>query len=95
MTLRMYADRKHWRLERAEARLSHSRIHAEECAACDTQEGFLDQIDSEISLIGDLSESQQLRLMEIAERCPVHRTLTGEIQIRTRRNGLAVSPLRP
>lgn len=82
MTLRMYADRKQWPLQDVQVRLGHSRIHAEDCAACDTREGMLDQIDVEISLIGDLSESQRQRLMEIANHCPVHRTLLGEIQIR-------------
>ena len=82
MTLRMYADRKQWPLQGVEVRLGHSRIHAEDCAACDTKEGMLDQIDVEISLLGDLSESQRQRLLEIANRCPVHRTLLGEIQIR-------------
>src|SRR6266481_3572141 len=82
MTLRMYADRKQWPLQRVQARLGHSRIHAEDCAACDTKEGLVDQIDLEISLIGDLSESQRQRLMQIANHCPVHRTLLGEIQIR-------------
>jgi putative redox protein len=82
MTLRMYANRKQWPLQGVQVRLGHSRIHAEECATCDTKEGMLDQIDCEISLIGDLSESQRQRLMEIADHCPVHRTLLGEIQIR-------------
>jgi putative redox protein len=82
MTLRMYADRKQWPLQGVQVRLGHSRIYAEDCAACDTKEGMLDQIDVEISLIGDLSESQRQRLMEIANHCPVHRTLLGEIQIR-------------
>ena len=59
------------------------RQHAEDCAACDTKQGTLDPIDAEISLIGDLSEDQRQRLMEIADRCPVHRTLVSEIQIRT------------
>ncbi len=82
MTLRMYADRKQWPLQGVQVRLGHSRSHAEDCAACDTKEGLVDQIDLEISLIGDLSESQRQRLMEIADHCPVHRTLLGEIQIR-------------
>ena len=82
MTLRMYADRKQWPLQSVEVRLGHSRIHAEDCATCDTKEGMLDQIDVEISLIGDLPDSQRQRLMEIAGHCPVHRTLLGEIQIR-------------
>jgi putative redox protein len=82
MTLRMYADRKQWPLQGVQVRLSHSRIYAEDCAACDTKEATVDQIDVEISLVGDLTESQQQRLMEIADHCPVHRTLLGEIQIR-------------
>lgn len=82
MTLRMYADRKQWPLHGVQVHLGHSRIYAEDCAACDTKEGMLDQIDVEISLIGDLSESQRQRLMEIAGHCPVHRTLLGEMQIR-------------
>lgn len=82
MTLRIYADRKQWPLQGVQVRLGHSRIHAEDCATCDTKEGLLDQIEVEVSLIGDLSDSQRLRLMEIADHCPVHRTLLGEIQIR-------------
>jgi len=82
MTLRMYADRKQWPLQGVQVRLGHSRIHAEDCAACDTKEGMVDQIDAEISLLGELADSQRRRLMEIAELCPVHRTLLGAIQIR-------------
>jgi putative redox protein len=82
MTLRMYADRKEWPLKGVQVRLGHSRIHVEDCAACDTKEGMLDQIECEISLIGDLSDIQRQRLVEIANRCPIHRTLLGEIQIR-------------
>ena len=58
-------------------------IHAEDYVACDTKRGTLEQIDAEISLIGDLSEDQRQRLMEIADRCPIHRTLISEMQIRT------------
>ncbi len=82
MTLRMYADRKQWPLKNVQVRLGHSRSYAEDCAACDTKQGLLDQIDAEISLIGDLSEGQRQRLMQIADHCPVHRTLLGKIQIR-------------
>ena len=83
MTLLMYAERKQWPLRGVQVRLVHSKIHAEDCAACDTKQGTLDQIDAEISLIGDLSEDQRQRLMEIADRCPIHRTLISEMQIRT------------
>ena len=82
MTLRMYADRKQWPLQGVQVRLAHSRTHAEDCAACDIKEGMVDQIDAEILLMGDLADSQRRRLMEIAELCPVHRTLLGDIQIR-------------
>lgn len=91
MTLRMYADRKQWPLQSVQVRLGHSRIHAEDCAACDTQESIVDQIDAEITLSGDLSDSQRQRLMEIAEHCPVHRTLLGEIQIRMSLSALGAS----
>jgi uncharacterized OsmC-like protein len=83
MTLRMYAERKRWPLQGVQVRMAHSKIYAEDCVACDTKQGTLDQIDAEISIIGDFSEDQRQRLMEIADRCPVHRTLVSEIQIRT------------
>jgi putative redox protein len=84
MTVAMYARRKQWPLERVSVRLQHARIHAEDCADCETKEGRLDRIEREISLIGPLTAEQQARLLEIANRCPVHRTLTSEIDIRTR-----------
>ena len=84
MTVRIYAERKQWPLKSVEVRLSHAKIYAEECATCDTKEGMLDRIEREITLFGDLSDEQRHRLLEIAERCPVHRTLVSEIQICTR-----------
>jgi putative redox protein len=84
MTLALYARRKQWPLEGIVVRLEHSKIHAKDCAECETREGMLDRIDREISLSGALSEEQRARLLEIADRCPVHRTLTSEIDIRTR-----------
>jgi uncharacterized OsmC-like protein len=83
MTLRLYADRKQLPLKRTEVRLRHSRIHAEDCAECETKSGMLDRIERVITLHGDLSVEQRARLMEIADKCPVHRTLTSEIDIRT------------
>ena len=83
MTLRMYAERKGLALESVEVRLSHRRIHAKDCEDCETEEGMLDEIQSEIRVKGDLNETQRTRLLEIATRCPVHRTLSSEIKIRT------------
>ena len=83
MTLRMYAERKGWALQNVEVRLSHARIHARDCEDCETTDGMLDEIRSEIGLHGDLDEAQRTRLMEIAILCPVHRTLCSEIKIRT------------
>jgi len=83
MTLQLYARRKGWPLERVEVRLRHSRIHADDCADCDTREGKLDLIARELILVGPLDEEQRRRLVEIADRCPVHRTLTSELVIRT------------
>ena len=84
ITLRMYADRKQWPMDAVEVRLSHEKIHAEDCVECETREGMVDQITREIHLTGALNEQQCNRLLEIANRCPVHRTLTGEIVIQTR-----------
>ena len=83
MTLRLYAERKALPLDRVTVRLSHSKIYAEDCANCETKEGMLDRIDRAITLSGSLDESQRARLMEIADKCPVHRTLTSEIEIKT------------
>jgi putative redox protein len=83
MTLRLYAQRKGIDLQRITVRLQHYRIHAEDCRDCETKSGLLDRIDREIELSGNLDEAQKQRLLEIAERCPVHRTLQSEINIRT------------
>jgi putative redox protein len=87
MTLRMYADRKGWPLESATVRLTHDKIHAAECEACESREGMLDRIEREIEIEGPLDTGQKQRLLQIADRCPVHRTLTSEVQIRTRLKG--------
>jgi putative redox protein len=83
MTVRMYANRKGWPLERVRVTLRHSRIHAEDCADCETRTGWIDHIDRDIELTGDLDDTQRERLSHIAERCPVHQTLTSEVQIST------------
>lgn len=85
MTLRMYADQKKWPLEHVSVRLSHQKIHAQDCAECETREGKVDRIEREIEITGDLDEAQRTRLMEIADKCPVHRTLHAEVSIVTRR----------
>ena len=85
MTLRMYAERKGLALESVEVRLSHRRIHAKDCEDCETEEGMLNEIQSKIRMEGNLDEIQRTRLLEIATRCPVHRTLSSEIKIRTTR----------
>jgi putative redox protein len=84
MTVAMYARRKQWRLDAVTVRLRHSRIHAADCEQCETTLGLLDHIDCEVELTGVLSEEQHVRLLEIANKCPVHRTLTSEIHIQTR-----------
>jgi putative redox protein len=83
MTLRLYADRKRFPLARTQVRLRHSRIYAEDCAECETKQGMLDRIERVIILEGDLSAEQRARLLEIADQCPVHKTLKSEIDIRT------------
>ena len=84
MTVRLYAQRKAWPLESVEVRLSHERIHAEDCAECETREGMLDRINKDLVLNGALDTEQRQRLAEIAERCPVQRTLTREVVIEQR-----------
>ena len=83
MTIRMYANRKGWPLERVRVTLRHSRIHAKDCANCETTDGWIDHIDRDIELTGDLDDTQRQRLLLIAERCPVHQTLTSEVDVAT------------
>jgi uncharacterized OsmC-like protein len=84
MTVGLYARRKQFPLEKITVSLRHSRIYANDCEECETKEGMLDRIDVEVELTGSLSAEQHAKLMEIAEKCPVHRTLTSEINIRLR-----------
>jgi putative redox protein len=83
MTVGMYARRKEWPLESVTVRLRHSRIHAEDCATCDTKEGMLDRIERDMHFTGALTDEQSAKLLEISNKCPVHRTLSSEIDIQT------------
>ena len=82
MTLQIYARRKRWPLERVEVSLRHDRIYSQDCEDCVTKEGKITRIERYISLTGELSDEQKGRLLEIAQRCPIHRTLTSEISIK-------------
>jgi len=93
ITVRMYAERKQWPLQGVHIGLSYAGVHAEDSAQCETEVRMVSLIEMEISFLGDLSEAQQRRLMEIANKCPVHRTLTSQIQIRARRTGDSSPPL--
>ena len=87
MTLRMYAQRKDLPLTKATVQLRHSRVYAEDCAKCETQVGRIDRIERNIHLAGDLDDEQRHALLEIADKCPVHRTLSAEIAIDTALDG--------
>ena len=84
MTLKMYADRKNIPLEKVITRLSHEKIHAEDCLECETETGWIDRIEKEIELTGNLTPEQEKRLFEISDRCPVHRTLNSEVSIKSK-----------
>jgi uncharacterized OsmC-like protein len=81
MTLRLYAQRKQLPLKHVRVKLRHSKIHAEDCAECDDKSALLDHIERNIELTGELTEAQRTRLLEIANKCPVHKTLTSKIKI--------------
>ena len=84
MTIAMYARRKQWALEGVTVRLRHSRVHAEDCADCETRQATLTLIERDIELEGVLDEEQRAQLLAIANRCPVHLTLTSQVSIKTR-----------
>ena len=84
MTIGLYARRNRMPLENIMVSLSHSRIYAADCGECETKQGLLDRIDVEVELTGALTAEQHAKLMQVASKCPVHRTLTSEINIRLR-----------
>src|SRR5947208_4551524 len=84
MTIGLYARKRQWPLENITVSLRHSKIHAADCEDCETKEGKIDRIELDVQLTGSLTAEQREKLMEIAERCPVHQTLTSEINIKTR-----------
>ncbi len=91
MTLRLYADRRKWPLERARITLQHRKVHAQDCADCDRKPAKMDVVDRVVFLDGPLTDEQRARLMEIADRCPVHQTLSSQIRVNTRM-GAAAAP---
>ena len=84
MTIGLYARKRKWPLENITVSLRHSKIHAADCEECETKEGRIDRIELDIYLDGALTDEQRAKLMEIAEKCPVHQTLTSEINIKSR-----------
>jgi uncharacterized OsmC-like protein len=84
MTIGLYARKRKWPLENITVSLRHSKIHAADCEECETKEGRIDRIELDIHLDGALTDEQRAKLMEIAEKCPVHQTLTSEINIKSR-----------
>ncbi len=92
ITVTMYARRKGWPLDSVTVRLRHGKIHAEDCEACESKDVLIDRIECEMTFSGNLTTDQRSRLLEIANRCPVHRTLTSEIEIRTREASPPGSP---
>ncbi|MGB1547643.1 MAG: OsmC family protein, partial [Alphaproteobacteria bacterium] len=84
MTIRMYADHKKWPVEKVTVKLRHQKIHAKDCRDCETKEGKIDEIVREITIKGPLDAEQRARLLEIANKCPVHRTLHSEVHVLSR-----------
>jgi putative redox protein len=84
MTLNMYARHKKLPVDMVEVSERHDRVHAKDCEDCESDKGFVDQLHREIRIVGDLEEAQRERMLQIADRCPVHKSLHGEIKIRSR-----------
>jgi putative redox protein len=88
MTVRLYANRKQWPLQRVTVRLKHTRSYPKDCKECESKPVMLDHVDREIEFAGDLSDEQRTKLLEIAEKCPVHRTLSQRVEIATRMHSI-------
>jgi len=84
MTIRLYADSKKLPLDRVRVNLRHEKIHASDCSECETREGRIDRVERVIELEGALDDAQRAKLLEIANKCPVHRTLHSEVFVPTR-----------
>lgn len=91
MTIGLYARRLKWPLEEITIALRHSRIHAKDCEDCETKQGMLDRIEMDIELTGPLTAEQHAKLIEVAHKCPVHRTMTSEIDVRVKASQPATS----
>jgi uncharacterized OsmC-like protein len=87
MTLRMYAERKEIPLQHVSVTMKHDKIHAVDCADCQTATGKVDHIEREIEITGDIDPQTRQRLLEIADKCPVHKTLHSEVQVSSRLKG--------
>ncbi len=87
MTLRMYADKKKWPLESVTVTLSHRKVHAGDCEECESEKGLIDEMHREIEIVGELDDTQRQRLLEIADRCPVHKTMHNEVSVHTKLSG--------
>lgn len=83
ITVQMYARNKGWRIENVTVRLTHTKVHAKDCQECEEETGYIDIIEKRVEVAGDLSDEQHDRLLQIADKCPVHRTLTGYVRIRS------------
>ena len=89
MTVRLYANRKQWPLQRVTVRLKHTRSYPSDCKECESKPVMLDHVDREIEFAGDLSDEQRARLLEMAQKCPVHRTLSQRVEIATRMRNIS------